>query len=152
MFGGQGLKYQCFPAIAGNITDWQSACELVDRWIHYYSKKRSHGGFVNKGLPPVAVWQLYQQTQGDHLQKLVRMGLVKLDNEWSVRPMGSSYPCREDDTIGSLVSSDGPDDRPEVHELPFALVMERARKGTFNPDLREPPDPGAKAISRPAPT
>ena len=27
------LKYQCFPAIAGNIEDWRSACVLAHRWM-----------------------------------------------------------------------------------------------------------------------
>ena len=63
--------------------------------------------------------------------------------------MGSNRPLT--DKLGHLVSSDGPDDAPEPHEVPFALVMERAAKRSFEPDLREPPDTGATAISRPAP-
>jgi len=85
---------------------------------------RSHGGFVNKGLPPLAFWHLYESTPGDHLQKLVKLGLLKLDQEWSVRLMGSNMSMeQQQDKIGDVVSSDGPDDRPEKHEIPFALVL-----------------------------
>jgi len=38
---------------------------------------------------------------------------------------------------------------PEVREVPFALVMEMAAKGSFEADLREPPDTRATALSRP---
>ena len=82
------LLYPCFAAIAVNISDRQSACVLVDRWMVYYNTQRSHGGFVNKGLPPMALWQLYEKTPGDYLQKLIKLGLLKLDQEWSVRLMG----------------------------------------------------------------
>ena len=107
------LKCQCFPVIAGNITDWQSACRLVDRWMTYCNEQRSHGGFVNNGLPPLALWQLYQKTPGDHLEKLIKLGLLKLDQEWSVRLMGSNSSMHEQQgTIGQAVSSDGPEDMP----------------------------------------
>ena len=45
---------------------------------------------------------------------------------------------QQQDSIGDVVSSDHLDDRPETHEVPFALVLERAPKGTFHPELREP--------------
>jgi hypothetical protein len=48
-------------------------------------------------------------------------------------------------------SPDGPDDAPEAHEVPFALVMKRAPKGSLAPEPREPPDGGAAEMSRPAP-
>jgi hypothetical protein len=106
-------------------------------------------GFVNKGLPPLAFLQLYEATPGDHLQKLIKLGLMKLDQEWSVRLMGSTAELKDD--LGEVVSSDGPNDRPERREVPFAFVMERTPKGAFAPDLRQPPDVGTQEISRPAP-
>ena len=113
---------------------------------------RSHGGFVNKGLPPLAFWHLYESTPGDHLQKLVKLGLLKLDQEWSVRLMGSDTSVeQQQDKIGDVVSSDGPDDRPEKHEIRFALVLEKRSQGSFQPDLREPTDGGGSQLSRPAP-
>ena len=146
------LKCQCFPAVAGNITDWQSACVLAGRWMVHYNEQSSHGGFANKGLPPLAFWHLYESTPGDHLQKLVKLGLLKLDQEWSVRLMGSNMSMeQQQDKIGDVVSSDGPDDRPEKHEIPFALVLEKRSQGSFQPDLREPTDGGGSQLSRPAP-
>jgi hypothetical protein len=53
--------------------------------------------------------------------------------------------------VGHEVSADGPDDAPERHELPFALAMEKRDRGPFQPNLQEPPDPGAAAMSRPDP-
>jgi hypothetical protein len=117
----------------------------------YSNTQRSHGGFANKGLPPLAFWQLYEATPGDHLQKLIKLGLLKLDQEWSVRLMGSTSSVeQQQNNIGDVVSTDGPDDRPENHEVPFALVLERRAKGSFQPELRDPPDGGARELSRPA--
>ena len=66
------LKYQCFAAIAGNISDWKSACTLVERWMNYYNTQRSHSGHVNRGIPPVAFYELHKKTEGDHLGKLLK--------------------------------------------------------------------------------
>jgi len=51
-------------------------------------------------------------------------------------------------TFGSLRSPRG---QAQHHEVPFALVMERRDRGTFQADLREPRDQGATGLSRPAP-
>ena len=56
------LQYPCFAAIAGNIADWPSACDLVERWMHYYNTQRSHSGHVSKDLPPIPFYELYKQT------------------------------------------------------------------------------------------
>ena len=81
----------------------------------------------------------------------MKLGLLKLDNEWSVRLMGSNTSMEQQDKIGDVVSSDGPDDRPETHEIPFALVLEKRSQGSFQPELREPADGGGGQLSRPAP-
>ena len=59
---------------------------------------------------------------------------------------------QQQDKIGDVVSSDGPDDRPEKHEIPFALALEKKSQGSFQPDLREPTDGGGSQLSRPAPS
>ena len=108
--------------------------------MHYYNTVRSHGGHCNKGLPPVPFAELYAKTPGDHLEKLISLGIVKLDDEWEVRMMGSNRrPAGVD-----------PDDCPDYVDtddksLPFALVMERKRPSLeLHPDLREPgPTAGA---------
>ena len=72
--------------------------------------------------------------------------------EWSVRLMGSNMSMeQQQDKIGDVVSSDGPDDRPEKHEIPFALALEKRSHGSFQPELREPADGGWSQLSRPAP-
>ena len=135
------LKYQCFPAIAGNISDWATAVDLVNIWLDYYNKTRSHSGHVNKGLPPEAFYSLYQATEGDHVTKLVNLGIIKLDAEWSVRMMGST--------------SDDLEERKR--ELPFALIMERKAEGGFaidfadkTPGSTEPVSPENAPVFHPA--
>ena len=110
------LKYQCFPVIAGNITDWQSACRLVDRWMTYYNEQRSHGGFANQGLPPLAVWQLHQKTPGDHLEKLIKLGLLKLDQEWSVRLMGSNASMEQQQNVTVQLGYGSASDPPPLRK------------------------------------
>jgi hypothetical protein len=118
----------------------------------YYNTQRSHGGFVNKGLPPIALFQLYGRIPGDHIQKLVKMGVLNLDSEWSVRLIGSNKSMeQQQDNIGEAVSSDGAEHRPERHEIPFALVLERRGQGSFQPNLTEPTGGGSSELSRPAP-
>ena len=51
-------------------------------------------------------------------------------------------------TFGYLRSPRG---QAQQHEVPFALVMERRAKGTFEAELREPPGQGATSLSRPDP-
>jgi hypothetical protein len=128
------LKYQCFPAIAGNIADWNQAVELTAIWMKYYNEQRAHAGWINRGLPPLALYRLYEAAEGDQLQKLVNLGIVKLDAEWSIRMMGETPLVGrarpgEKHTLGPL----------EDDELPFALVLEKNASGEFLPDLREPP-------------
>jgi hypothetical protein len=67
--------------------------------------------------------------------------------------MGSNMSMeQQQDKIGDVVSSDGPDDRPEKHEIPFALALEKKSQRSFQPDLREPTDGGGSQLSRPAPS
>jgi len=133
-----------------NVTGTLS-CQC-DRHVEFHNEQRSHGGFANQGLPPLAVWQLHQKTPGDHLEKLIKLGLLKLDQEWSVRLMGSNMSMeQQQDKIGDVVSSDGPDDRPEKHEIPFALALEKKSQRSFQPDLREPTDGGGANFQDPPP-
>ena len=137
------LKYQCFPAIAGNVQCWDSAENLVGQWMHCYNNIRSHGGHCNKGLPPVPFAELYDKTPGDHLAKLVSLGIVKLDDEWAIRLMGSSA------RPGGPERDDAPEDADtDPNALPFALVMQtkKPRALQLDPDLREP---GPTALGKP---
>ena len=81
------LKYQCFPAIAGNVESWACAENLVKEWMHYYNHIRAHAGHSSKGLPPVPFIELYHKAPGDHLQKLISLGIVKLEAGRCLRPL-----------------------------------------------------------------
>jgi hypothetical protein len=103
------LKYQCFAAIAGNVGDWDTAARLVDSWMEYYNKQRSHGGHCNRGLPPEVFYQLWKKTPGDEMEKLLNLGILKSDDQWNVR------------LLGSHTDADG----HEKQGLPYAFVMDR---------------------------
>ena len=116
------LKYQCFAAIAGNVGTWDQAVVLVDRWMEYYNHTRSHGGHCNKGLPPMAFYNIWKRIEGDDLAKLIGLGIVKMDDDWDVRLLGNSDPAKE--------GEDG--------SLPFAFVMDRRRGPTLDASLGIP--------------
>jgi hypothetical protein len=40
--------------LAGNISKWEDAVNLVEVWISYYSTTRAHTGHCNQGLPPTS--------------------------------------------------------------------------------------------------
>ena len=46
-------------------------------------KKRAHSGHVNRGLPPIALYELYEKTPGDHLDRLLALGIVKPGPEFT---------------------------------------------------------------------
>jgi hypothetical protein len=130
------LKYQCFAAIAGQVGGWDQAAVLLERWMDYYNNERSHGGHANKGLPPIPFYNLWKKTQGDDLEKLINMGILRCDEMWSVRLMGSRSGHEQDDGKG----------------LPFAFVMEKtvtptiqALLGVNAPGLPAVPDSGRKS-------
>jgi hypothetical protein len=139
------LKYQCFPVIAGNISDWQQAVDLVATWADHYNATRAHGGHINRGLPPLAFLELYNRTPGSHVAKLIELGLIKLDDEWTIRMMGDTRSMFGKQTKGSPdlpLNTDG-DGQP----LPFALVLDRTPRPGFSQDwsdkghkLARPPD------------
>ena len=66
---------------------------------------------------------LYNKTEGDHLDKLVNLGVIKFDGDWTVRMMGDNR-----DAVGRVLPKRvaGPERCQEVDGLPFALVLERA--------------------------
>jgi len=107
------LKYQCFPAIAGNIQSWEDMCQLVSIWMDFYNKTRAHTGHVNRGLPPLAFLRLYNNTEGDHLGKLLALGILKQSDKWHIRLMGSKDKLRLGDPMpGQEGGDDGSGDLP----------------------------------------
>jgi len=139
------LKYQCLAAIAGNISDWHSACDLVERWMHYYNTQRSHSGHANKGLPPIPFYELYRKTEGDHLATLIKLGVAKLDNEWSVRLMGGDRKVTgEGEDFTQEMTSDGPDEQPHATSFPSP--------SSWNGRRRPPSGPSTLSFARPTQT
>ncbi|MBM4043399.1 MAG: transposase family protein, partial [Planctomycetes bacterium] len=127
------LKYQCFAAIAGNVEKWENAVALVDRWMQYYNTTRSHGGHCNRGLPPLPFYDLWQKTPGDEIAKLISLGIIKIDQDWDVRLMGSETAVEG-----------------EAAPLPWAFVMDRRTTPTLQAALGLPPpgDPVAQAAGK----
>lgn len=123
------LKFQCFPALAHQSFERLEDVQLlVDRWMQFYNEQRAHTGFVNRGLPPLAFYRLWENTPGNYFEKLIKLGVIDLDNEWSLRMMGSG-PGNAGERPGDAKqwgSSGNP-------ELPFAFVLERERKPAFIP-------------------
>ena len=97
-----------------NVTGTLS-CQC-DRHVEFHNEQRSHGGFANQGLPPLAVWQLHQKTPGDHLEKLIKLGLLKLDQEWSVRLMGSNTSMEQQQNVTVQVGYGSASDPPPLRK------------------------------------
>lgn len=83
------LKYQCFPLL---LSMGDASFEEIDggvcAWMRYYNHTRAHGGWINKGLPPHALWELWLSAKGTRLDKLVEIGAVTHHNIRYVRAMG----------------------------------------------------------------
>jgi len=115
------LKYQCFPAITyANCPTLRALQEVVDTWMQFYNDHRAHTGFVNRGLPPRALFNLWQQTPGSHAERIERLGIARLGPEWKMRLLGSS----PDSPTRGLRSQGGE---------PVAVVFEKDRETTFTP-------------------
>ncbi len=116
------LKYTCFPALGfAAEKDWSTIAAAVDAWMLWYNTRRAHTGWVNQGLPPVAFYELWKKTPGDEAEKLLNLGLLKLDSEWRIRMMGSDSGNAGERPEGSRAR--GQD--TQQGGLPFAFVLER---------------------------
>jgi len=84
------LKFQAMPAlVASGIRSHEEAQAWLDKWVDWYNRKRSHQGWINRGLPPAAVVELWDQTPGDVFAKMVALGHIKPDEVHRTRLMGS---------------------------------------------------------------
>lgn len=115
------LKYNCFPALGfAAEKDWAAVCAAVDGWMRWYNTTRAHYGWVNQGLPPLAFYNLWVKTPGAPYDKLVSLGLIRLDSEWTMRIMGGG-PGNAGERPG------GPRARGQDRSrdgLPFAFILE----------------------------
>lgn len=118
------LKYQCFPAlIAANVTEYQAVVRNVEEWIRWYNTTRAHRGWINKGLPPQIWYDLWRKTKGDHVDKLVALGILPVDNSWHVSMMGSDRGNAGERPWGPGNRSNGSPRKG----LPFAFVLDKSR-------------------------
>lgn len=84
------LKYQAMPAlVAAGIKSPEESQLWLDQWVGFYNTKRIHQGWINRGLPPATVVDLWKQTAGDVFAKLVVLGHIKPEEVRRTRVMGS---------------------------------------------------------------
>lgn len=110
------LKYQCMPPlVSGAVNDLAHLQALVDAWMQWYNEKRSHTGWINRGLPPTALWELWQKAEGGDVERLLALGILKPEDAGKVRVMGANK-------LGMPLS----DVRLAEDGRPFAFVLEDA--------------------------
>jgi hypothetical protein len=84
------LKYQAMPAlVAAGVAGFAQVQAWLDKWLEYYNSKRMHQGWINKGLPPLTVIDMWIKTPGDVFSKLVTLGHIKPSEVHRTRLMGS---------------------------------------------------------------
>ena len=104
------LKFQAMPGlVASGVKGYEEAQLWLDKWVHWYNYKRSHQGWINRGLPPAAVAELWEKTPGDVFEKLVKLGHIKPDEVHRTRLMGSGRHAVD---LGL------------EHEAPYAFIIE----------------------------
>lgn len=104
------LKYQAMPAlVAAGVKSHPDAQAWMDKWMLFYNTQRCHTGWINRGLPPAAVIELWQKTPGDVIEKLVKLGHIKGDEVHRTRLMGSGRHAVD---LGLQ------------HEAPYAFIIE----------------------------
>jgi transposase InsO family protein len=84
------LKYSAMPAlVAAGCAGTAQVQGWLDKWLVWYNSKRIHQGWINKGLPPQTVVDLWNARGGDVFAKLVELGHIKQDEVHRTRMMGS---------------------------------------------------------------
>jgi len=116
------LKYQAMPAlVAAGVKDLAQAQAWLDKWMSWYNTKRAHQGWINKGLPPLTIVDLWNRTPGDTFAKLVVLGHIKPAEVHRTRLMGSGRHA-----VDLGLEHDAPyafiiEAPPPVSKPPFAL-------------------------------
>jgi transposase InsO family protein len=84
------LKYEAMPAlVAAGLKGPEETQGWIDLWCDHYNTKRIHNGWINRGLPPAVVAQLWERTPGDVFAKLVSLGHIRPNEVHRTRLMGS---------------------------------------------------------------
>jgi len=116
----------CFPAIAyGPFEDLAQVGKAVDTWVHWYNHVRAHKGHVNRGLPPAVLYELWKRTEGGTIAKLVKLGILKVDEEWAMRMMGQPG----DAEYAQGAKGIDPDDFLDEHGIPYAFILQKNSEG-----------------------
>ncbi len=104
------LKYQAMPAlVASGVKSHEEAQLWLDKWLVWYNTKRTHTGWINRGLPPAAVADLWAKAPGDVFAKLVSLGHIKPAEVHRTRLMGSGRHAVD---LGL------------EHQAPYAFIIE----------------------------
>jgi transposase InsO family protein len=84
------LKYEAMPGlVAAGLKGPEETQGWMDIWCHHYNFKRIHHGWINRGLPPSVVAELWEKTAGDVFDKLVSLGHIRPNEVHRTRLMGS---------------------------------------------------------------
>lgn len=124
------LKQQCFPAICtGVVQDLKQLQVLLDVWLQYYNAERAHNGWLNKGLPPLVLYDRWLKAPGDDMSKLEHLGLVTPAELPFIRIMGT------DKTGLKVLAAPAKDKRglPPVFIIDHNPEEKGKRKSTFRP-------------------
>lgn len=112
------LKETAFPAIvAGTVKSLADLQALLDVWLTWYNTARQHEGWINRGLPPVALVEQWRRTKGTQLEKLAAMGLIQQADLPHVRIMGAQNADKHEGA-DPLVGKGG---------VPYAFVIDRGQ-------------------------
>jgi len=142
------LKYQCFPAICtGESLSPETVQMLTDKWMSYYNSSRAHTGHMNRGLPPLALYSLWQKAPGDYIEKLVHLGLISLDDLRRLRYMGSSQRSAGEQRMREVVPGA---EASAVVSQPLAFVIEGRQTMAYDPSEFVVPTPSPSHAYFPA--
>ena len=123
------LKYQCFPPlVAGGLNSLDELQTAVDAYLLWFNTVRAHTGWLNKGLPPMAMWRNWEATKGSALERLVAMGILSPKDLQHLRVMGAD-PNGQPRTDIALADKG----------VPFAFVVDYNDARVPRVDLKDSP-------------
>lgn len=104
------LKYEAMPAlVAAGIKSPEESQGWLDKWVAHYNTKRIHSGWINRGLPPAVLVEMWNKTPGDVFAKLVSLGHIQPSEVHRTRLMGSGKHAVD---LGL------------THKAPYAFIIE----------------------------
>jgi hypothetical protein len=95
--------------VASGIKSIEETQKWMDLWVEWYNLKRAHSGWINRGLPPATVVEMWERTPGDVFAKMVSLGHIKPNEVHRTRLMGSGRHAVD---LGL------------AHDTPYAFIIE----------------------------